>query len=298
MSGSALGRRYERLLFLAAPMSLAAALILFVAVAASNQQVRVLARCLIELANRIESSDTIREEWAKPSTAYGLGYGLQLSFAAIRAGCATEVLKRFDGGVKVEPAKLVEGLRKEASELGKGPIALGGVELPEVTTLSAFGLTVKSKVMTLVLVLQVVLGPVLIVWLGSLYNTRYREAIFIHSARTISDVFPHLLNVYPVIAPTPSLRKYVNANRGIHRAPAIFGVFISIVRTTLAFLVIGPAPTLYVISIFFLASEQTYAWFLYAMGGAVFIFALTAVFAELQPMHVTKTFPGPRPKSE
>lgn len=55
MSLSILGRRFERLLFFAAPLSLASLLTLFVVFASETQKERVTARCYEQAARLLES---------------------------------------------------------------------------------------------------------------------------------------------------------------------------------------------------------------------------------------------------
>lgn len=55
--------------------------------------------------------------------------------------------------------------------------------------------------MTLIWLLQLAIAPIMVLWLGSLYQTRYRESLLIESAKTVSEIFPHVINAYPSIHP-------------------------------------------------------------------------------------------------
>ena len=100
-----------------------------------------------------------------------------------------------------------------------------------------FGTEIVLELVTLARALQIALGPILILWLGSLYNTRHRESLYIGKSTDIRQVFPHLINVYPVGVILPELRR--RSWIGYYR-PAGLAVLFWTVRAALVSLFIGP----------------------------------------------------------
>ena len=144
---------------------------------------------------------------------------------------------------------------------------------------------------TLARVMQVVLAPLLLLWLGSLYNTRHRESLLIGRMKDVSALYPHLINVYPVVlrgntAWDPprkkSWSKYVLLVFGM---PAIY----ALIRIALLLIFVGPPVAFYWLSIF-LVGETAYSPFFLGMGVVVFLFTMAVLICELLPWHVSKKF--------
>ena len=105
MSATNLGRRYERLLFLAAPLSFAALLLVFVAVASTNQNERVAARCYETTANALEAKRADLEaafDRDKPITkldSWGITYKLAIEKVLIYNLSSTPCYEILNGQI-------------------------------------------------------------------------------------------------------------------------------------------------------------------------------------------------------
>lgn len=298
MSSTSLGRRYERLLFMAAPLSFVSVLLLFVAVASTTQKERVTARCYDSAAAAFEAKKAdLSNEWnaVKPPTKspfWGSSYKLALQKISINAyigtPCYEIVTAQIDQRYRGSPEEMIAGLRQDGESFAKGPLAFGGVELPDRASVNLFGTTAKIELMTFTRLLQVVLGPLIILWLGSLYNTRYRESLLVGKAKLVSDVFPHLINVYPAVRyPQPRKRSWLQ-----YHLPSVFALMYAGARVALLLLFVAPPVAAYLASLFLLDSEE-YRYLFIAMGLVVAMFTLTTTVAEFFPWHYRKVFPGP-----
>lgn len=298
MSLSNLGRRYERLLFFAAPLALASILILFVVFASNTQIERSTARCYESAASLIETKrDEADEAWnnytksrrtSEAKIEYVFKLRKLLIDTRIGSSCWTMVLEevepRSQGGI--EP--LVSGLRVDSKRLFATPVRYSGVELPEKATISLLGTKASIDLQLFVSMLQVVLAPLLLLWLGSLYNTRYRETLLIGRAKLVTEVFPHLINVYPAVRyPEPRRRSYFKPYLA-----HLFALMYTLTRIALLMMFVGPIVAAYIASVI-LADAGTYTTLLYVMAGIVAIFSLALVLCEVFPWHVGKTFSGP-----
>lgn len=100
----------------------------------------------------------------------------------------------------------MKNLVLRANDLKNTPLQFRGIEIPQKADVGILGTNIKVSFDSLTAALQISLAPVLIIWLGSLYNTRYRESLLIGKSNDISLMFPHLINIYPAID-LPTLRK-------------------------------------------------------------------------------------------
>jgi hypothetical protein len=298
MSSSTLGRRYERLLFLAAPLSLASLLLLFVATATTSQQERIAGRCYDAVAAALEAKNgdlIVAWDATKPVTKspyWGADYKFAVQkvviYARLGTHCYNTIYKQIDRRYRQSPTEMISSLKQDAISIAKLPLEFRGVELPDRATLGLMGTTIKIELMTFVRVLQVVLAPLMILWLGSLYNTRYRESLLIGSAKLVSDVFPHVINVYPAVGyPQPRKKSWVQ-----YHLQSIFALVYAGIRIALLLLFIAPPVAAYIASLFLLDSDE-YRYLFMAMGLVVAIFAFTNTIAEFLPWHYKKVFPGP-----
>jgi hypothetical protein len=298
MSLSNLGRRYERLLFFAAPLALASILTLFVVFASNTQIERSTARCYESAASLIETKkDEAEDAWrdytkSRRSTEAKIDYVFKvrklLIDTRIGSACWTMVLEEVErrslGGID----GLVNGLRADSKRLFATPVRYPGVELPDKATVSLLGTKASIDLQLFVSMLQVVLAPLLLLWLGSLYNTRYRETLLIGRAKVVTEVFPHLINVYPAVRyPEPRRRSYFKPYLA-----QLFAVMYTLMRVALLLMFIGPIVAAYIASVL-LADAGPYTSLLYILGGVVGIFSLALLLCEVLPWHVSKTFPGP-----
>ena len=193
----------------------------------------------------------------------------------------------------IPPAEFAEKLKLEArkirEESAKKPVRSYGIEMPEKVRMDFFGVGISINVLTLAQVLQLTLAPILVLWLGSLFNTRYRETILIERAAWIFDLYPHCINIY-LDAKIPELRKRSKLGYYLKIAiPYIPTVF----RILLLSIFIVPPTVLYCASLFYLGSEDYVALSLSA-GLLVVSFTFANVVLEINPWHSGKTFPGPK----
>jgi hypothetical protein len=273
-------------------------LLLFVAVASTTQKERVLARCYEMSATAFEAKKSeLAAEWAtvKPPTKspyWGSAYKLALQKIAIYAHLGTPCYETIDAQIdqrfRLSPEELIAGLRQDASSIAKTPFAFAGVELPDQASINIFGTTAKIELMAFTRMLQVVLGPLIVLWLGSLYNTRYRETLLVGKAAVVSDIFPHLINVYPAMRyPQPRKKSWAQ-----YYLPTAFAFVYACTRIALLMLFVAPPVASYLGSLFLLDSED-YRYFFVAMGVVVVMFTFTTTVAEFFPWHFKKLFPGP-----
>jgi MFS family permease len=162
-----------------------------------------------------------------------------------------------------------------------------GVEMPEKATMSIFGTPLTMELLTLTRALQVALAPALLLWLGSLYNTRQRETLYVREMRDVRQLFPHIVNVYPVGEFAPMRRKswatyYWNVF-------IIFGLY-PILRMVLVALFVGPPVIFYLLSIYHMPGDDQNRWYYLCVSAAVIIFGLANLLAELLTWHLGKHF--------
>jgi hypothetical protein len=215
MTAIKLGLRYERLLILAGPMSFATLMVLFIAIASVSQKEKFEARCLeLGAATFAEKKDSLQAAWDDPDRLYSASYyKLALNKAWIYSNhrsigddCYDIIDSQIDGKASLSPSDIIEKFQLEANALKRTPLQFHDVEIPERATVNILGTDVKIGLMTFTQVTQVALAPLLLLWLGSLYTTRLRESLQVASASTLSEVFPHSVNIYSIIK-FPPLKK-------------------------------------------------------------------------------------------
>lgn len=305
MSAATIGRRYERLLFWAGPLAFVSVLVMFVALASDKQDERHQAKCLRSAAEVIAQNVNDLEQARQGKSVAIRGdiahnYWLAIRYVLIPWEISNRecehLVRRFDIDDKIPaPQILLESIRKQAATLEARPLTLYGVELPEKATLSLVGTPIKMELLTLVRVMQVALGPILLLWLGSLYNTRHRETLYIAKMADLSFLYPHLINVYPAILRgdtawnTPRKKSWMRYAFDFFGLPALY----ALVRISLLSAFIGPPVAFYLISVYMLRSDA-YSIVSLGMGLVVGIFALGNALCEGFLWHVRKRFVVPR----
>lgn len=300
MNPDQLGRRYERLLFFSGPLTLVAIFVLLITFTSTTQNERVLARCLDVAVDTLKTNDAmLTSKWAeyqaekKKSKYYVNQYKFELTKAwispSIYSGCYKEVDQFLEQGADTPPSDLAMSLAKRAGELKNTPLQFHGIEIPEKAEISIFSTNIKINFDSLAIALQISLAPVLIIWLGSLYSTRYRESLLIGKASHISFMFPHLINLYPAID-IPSLHKRSRIAYWLPPARIICIIY-SLIRLCLISFIVGPAVACYLVSLFLLPINGV-LWVSFISGALVVIFFLSVLMAEILPWHALKVFPG------
>lgn len=301
MISAELGKRYERLLFFTAPISLAAIIVCLVAIASATQKERVEARCYIEAAEVFgQKQSQLFAGWTKAKQKDAKSYDYQLLLSKIwiygsdLSDCYDFIAAEIDEGLfKVVPQKLPEELIARADRLRETPLSVYGIALPKDAAIDLVVATVKIDLLTLTRVLQVVLLPVLLLWLGSLYSTRYRESLTTYQAASLTEVFPHIINMYPAFD-EPIARK--RDSLAPYAKPIACFVY-ACTRVGLLLIFIAPPVVAYLYSLYLGATER-FSYFYVAAGVIVSLFLFTTVIAEFLPTHYSKLFPDPTPKKQ
>lgn len=293
-----LGKRYERLLFFTAPISLAALIVLIVAVASVSQKERVEGKCFQSAAKTFaEKIPELEEAWKKAlpitkSEYWGSSYKLKLDIAWIYADHSRSCYRLIDDLVEEEfrqpPRELIDALELRANELLAHPIRLYGVQLPKSTTVDLLGTEIQVELDSFTRILQIVLLPVLLLWLGSIYSTRYRETVAIGRASTLLEVFPHIINMYPAGRIEAPRRR----NRLAPYTALILSIGFAVVRMGLLGIFVLPPVGAYLISLYLVSIEEL-GVLSFLAGGVISLFCLTTLLAEVLPQHVFKWFPHP-----
>jgi len=303
MSAIELGKRYERLMVSSVPLAIAAAFLLFTSIA-SKEQGANRGRCYELAASAVTTNKReLGDEWAEyqkykdvPGYSNVYKYHLRLKWMeAINPGifgfCKAMTAEIEDSG-EIPPAELEKKWLAEARKRIKGPVAMYGISIESETQITVLGTKVRVQLATLTTALQFALGPLLILWLGSLYQTRFRESIYNARARNLVEVYPHLINVYPVLV-SLSLKKRVKLLLFVQ--PHVFwAAMYTCLRILFVAIVLSPTVALYLWSLWLIPSQsQTFSHL--ALGIIVSIFTFGVLIVEALPWHWPKTFPNVEP---
>lgn len=294
-----MGRRYERLLFLAGPLALACLLVLFVAVASDEHQDRRESACLKGQAQAIESNRGALEVLFADKRQLKNLYWRVLEETFIQWEVSNWACRLYskrtsrDDFKPESPQVLIDRLRSEAALLDSRKFAMYGVQLPEGATLSVLGAPIKVELTALARIMQVVLGPLLLLWLGCLYNTRHRETLYIARMTDVSQLYPHLVNMYPTSwrdvggGRLPRKRSWLKYGWERFGVPAYF----VLLRLTLVSAFVAPPTVFYAFSLFRLTLGPTqYAGLIFGTGLLVVMFGLAIALCEAFPWHLNKRF--------
>lgn len=304
MSAIELGKRYERLLMSSAPLAIAAAFLLFSSMASKDQKTITLGRCYevaaqMIAANRKDLQSNWKEWEAKRGRKDRLIVYNPYEFALGRAWIRPSLYKDCEvltpevtASINTAPEELESKWIADSKRYKDAPIEMNGVTIESQTEISILGTKVRVRLSTLTTALQFAIGPLLLLWLGSLYNTRFRESI--HNARSSSliYVYPHLMNMYPSFS-IPSLRKRARVALWISPRNAAAVVY-TIFRMFLVCVVLAPTVVLYVWSLALIPIESMGLAHL-ILGILVCLFALAVVMVEAMPWHWSKVFPQVEP---
>lgn len=148
-----------------------------------------------------------------------------------------------------------------------------------------FGTTIGLPVVVFTQWLQVSLAPLILLWLASLYNTRFRELACTAQARNHTDIFPHILNVYAT-GPIPTLNRKSYPKLGLIKFILLSFLFIRI--GLLCSLTCVPVFA-FVASVHYLHPPQ-YELFSYFVCGVVVIFFAANLLLEAMPWNAYKIF--------
>jgi len=300
MSIQKIGVRYERLLILAAPITFACILVAFIAVASEAVTDKKNADCYDSAALVVENNIyDLEAKWKRREKIGKVEFANEYVMAlaqymiyGLRSPCEYKIGTQ-DTNKAISPKEFAEKLKLEASKIreesAKKPVRSYGIEMPEKVKIAFFGVGITINILTLAQVLQLTLAPILILWLGSLFNTRYRETILIESATSISELYPHCINLY-LNAKIPELRK---RSRSGYYLKVMLPYIPTVFRILLLSIFVVPPTVLYCAGLFYLGSEE-YIVLSIAAGFLVVCFAFVNLVSEMNPWHSGKTFPGPK----
>jgi hypothetical protein len=287
MSLAMLGRRLERLLLFAGPLTLVCAILLFVAYAAATQQEGEQAKCLEQGAQTLEVSKSRLLSESNLGRYKKLVRDVIWENRLLNNACHLELTMEIDKGLEENPDELIQRLRTESIKLKSSPFKYQGVQLPEKVTLGFMGTVVGIEILLLSIVVQFTVGPMLILWLLSIYSTRYRETILIKEAKNLSEVFPHVINFYPLRENFEPLRR----NRLIPYLKYIQFTLYAAFRSLVILIVVGPSVVAFVLSVIYF-NDAVFRVPLGLLAVLVSLFALGVITCELLPWHFAKFFPA------
>lgn len=303
-----LGRRYERLLLLAGPFLLLCLLILSIAYAASTQDDKINAKCFADAANALDANQIklaaawkAQKEFNKtfpnvlevlkqkptPDQWYSQ-YWYVVSTTILDSttlDCSNFIVeKKAYFGLR-SPSDLVKDFRNEAKSLTAAPFQVHGIEIPEYVVVNVLGTNIGVDAVALTQILQISLLPLLLIWLGSIFNTRYRETLLIASASHIYDLYPHIVNIFPTDVFWPTRRIPPFSTRG-RRVAYIWCGF---VRACLVLLFIATPIFFYLLGLY-LSPALGSAIASFLAGGVVCVFGLGTLVIEFFPWHSVNIF--------
>lgn len=300
MNSTTLGKRYERLLFLSGILSIISIAVMLIASALTTQDEKSLAKCMniaskIILNNEIELSkewDKYQFEFKKNKYAYN-SYDRKLFdlwlYPGIVSNCNDSMKIYFQKYAEFSPKSIVEKFDIEINNLNNIPIRFQGIELNSKAKINLMWNEISIPLDTFISIIQIALTPVLLLWLGSLYNTRYRETKLISRALDITNVYPHLINIYPVgNIYSLSLRKW--SKFAYYIPPASFiQLLYGLARCFLVAIIVLPLVGSYLYSLYLIPINGNY-FISYLMGAWIAITTIGVVFIELAHWHLSKIF--------
>ena len=303
----ALGKRIERLLMLAGPLAFFCLLFLFISYSNTAQietqiveRLRFAADAVFENISELENKYKLIKQAPKNLQDFNrTAYNFQLKNIVLQADRSTRSLSSLGGYAAYSetisprivskgdqpPRQFVISLIEEAEKLRKTRPTSLGIELPEKAKISVFGTDINIETSTYLTLMQVSLAPVLILWLGSIYVTRYRESLLIKDAKSISDLFPHIINIYP-IGKIPDLKK--RSWIKYYSRYLIFLIYF-LLRVLFLLIFIGVPVTAYVGGSYlqFNIDSNIYPMLL---GALVALISCPLILVKLLPFHFVKIF--------
>lgn len=300
MSAISFGKRYERLLLSSAPLAIGSTFLLFTSYASITFGSSEDARCYEVASETIQSNiDELESAFQSYIDNKGNGssynpykFDLQLAWIepSIYEGCRS-LTDEIESSGTTPPADLAASYRRKSAELRERPLEAHGVSIESQTVVTVLGTNINVKLESLTLALQIALAPLLILWLGSLYHTRYRETMSISQATSLTDVFPHLINVY-LVGEFPELRKRSKFALWLHPR-SLITIFPTLLRVLLITAVMIPTVGFYISSLYLIPTENLTGWHFF-LGSVVLLHSVTVVGIEFAPKHATKIFPSQR----
>lgn len=290
-----IGRRYERLLFLSAPLTLLSILLLYLVSASQLQDEQLKKKCYSVTIDIFQNNlSSLQIEWVnaqpiteKPYWGSAYKYKLQTTLLNQDYKCYKLLESKVDSLYRLSPTDLITSLKQEFEDSASRPLTYLGIEVPDKASFDLFGTSIKISLPTLIQVLQFTLAPILIIWLSSLYSTRYRETILISKTKNIELVFPHSINAYlnnDVATP----RKYTP---GFDKAKKFVLSLYTAYRVILLSVYVLPPAASYLIGLFVLSLYDEISYLVLIEGTLVVLFTFAVIALEFSPWHRNKIFP-------
>jgi hypothetical protein len=208
------------------------------------------------------------------------------------SGCWDTLKALEDKIYRDHPDDLMVFLDSEVKKVDYNSLSYYGVDIPDKATVGVFGTKIKIGFRVFIQSLQVALVPILVIWIGSIYQTRFRELQTVVKADDVSLTFPHIINMYP-IGYFPSMRK---KNFLARHADKIWGFFYLIIRWVYVSIVIVPPIVFFLAGLYYaslLNSQFAPAILWFIIGLFVAMLGLGVFVVEFFAFY--KVFPGNNP---
>ncbi|MFW3895963.1 hypothetical protein [Pseudomonas bharatica] len=251
------GVRFERLLFWTAPITLATCAVFITTLGYNTIDERIKSKCYQAASEVLKASKKLPELWAEYSRSKSDDYGrsgraysseiAEIIIFKAPVMCWGKYITRSDFETPKSPDEITKKLQDDAHTINSKPLSMYGIEIPDRANLSLMGNKVQVLMSNLIQALQIALAPILLLWLGSIYHTRLRETYLYKFKESISDVHPHVINVYP-IGHYPDLRK---RNFIKQYTPLIVSTVLISIRWVLLSIFLLPPTAFYLASLIF-----------------------------------------------
>lgn len=300
MNSSSLGKRYERLSFFSGILSFMCIAILLTAIAITDQKDKNknIVKCMGVATVVLEKNNTqlqIEYDIFQTSRKFSKNspnlykwklYDTWIS-PGFDSGCHELIREYLEKYSELSAKNIIDKFNEEIELNKKQPLQVKDIKIESNAKIELLGAKIFISLESLVTAFQIATGPMLLLWLGSLYNTRFRETKLISKITNITGIYPHLINVYPVVN-LPSLRKWSKVAYKI--TPSEFaGLIYSLIRAFLVILIIMPAVGSYIYGLIILPMNDSIP-VSYIMGSWIGITTFAVIIVELMPWHVYKVF--------
>lgn len=132
----------------------------------------------------------------------------------------------------VSPEELIHDLRKQQKSIDEKTVLIFGLETPRLFSISYGDIHYRVPPVFLATALLIILAPLLLGWLSSLYITRQRELMMIAALDESKWAFPHVLNILPLNQIELNRKFGINRhNKGTHIFTAIYRHTLSLFRS-------------------------------------------------------------------
>ncbi|MDL2283940.1 hypothetical protein LJC19_02185 [Oxalobacter sp. OttesenSCG-928-P03] len=145
------------------------------------------------------NKDTRQETFRQKQRAYERYLVRLASQTELETGMRPGILSSlFRSKEPKSPGDWLSEIRKREEELASQPIKVWGIETPLAVPLQYGQAQYAIPLSIFSVSLQIILVPLLIVWMSSLYMTRQRELLLIRQLDDYKFAQPHMLNILPI----------------------------------------------------------------------------------------------------